>query len=489
MKKLYEKYRSLPVQVRASFWFLVCGFLQRGISVITVPIFTRLFTRAEYGQFSVFNSWLGILTIFVSLNLYSGVYMQGMVKFERERRQFSSALQGLTLVLTATWLGVYLLFQDFWNAIFSLTTVQMLALITMIWTAAVYGFWSSEQRLEMRYGKLVTVTLLISIIKPALGIWLVLHADDKVTARILGLVFVELVGYTGLFIGQMWRGRQFFSRRFWIYALRFNLPLVPHYLSMSVLSGADRIMISNMVGDEEAGIYSLAYSVSLLMTLFNTALLQTCEPWLYKKIKAGGLQDIAVVAYPVFILIAGINLMLIAFAPEIVAVFAPPSYRDAIWVIPPVAMSVYFMFAYSFFATFEFYYEKTGYIASASAIGAVLNVVLNVIFIKIFGYYAAGYTTLACYILYALFHYIFSRRICREFCNGEQAYNATILLAITGAFLLCGFGIMATYRFIFIRYMFIFLIIISAIIFGWRKKEILKNIMRNLQNSRELGEI
>ena len=79
--KILIKYKSLPVQVKASFWFLICSFLQRGISVITVPIFTRLLSTSEYGQFSVFNSWMGIISIIVTLNLFCGVYQRGLVAF------------------------------------------------------------------------------------------------------------------------------------------------------------------------------------------------------------------------------------------------------------------------------------------------------------------------------------------------------------------------------------------------------------------------
>ena len=49
----------------------------------------------------------------------------------------------------------------------------------------------------------------------------------------------------------------------------FNLPLVPHYLSGAILNTADRIMIEKMVGASAAGIYSLAYSVSLIMIGFT----------------------------------------------------------------------------------------------------------------------------------------------------------------------------------------------------------------------------
>ncbi|WP_341780016.1 hypothetical protein [Levilactobacillus sp. HBUAS70063] len=89
---LIKKYKGLPVQVRASFCFLICAFMQRGISIITTPIFTRLLTAAEYGQYSVFSSWLSVITVIVSMNLYAGVYMQGLVKFEKERLVFSSSL-------------------------------------------------------------------------------------------------------------------------------------------------------------------------------------------------------------------------------------------------------------------------------------------------------------------------------------------------------------------------------------------------------------
>ena len=86
-QKYINKYKGFPVQVKASFWFLVCSFLQRGVSFITTPIYSRLLSTAEYGQYSVFNSWLSIITLIVSLNLSWGVYTQGLVKFDEKTKQ------------------------------------------------------------------------------------------------------------------------------------------------------------------------------------------------------------------------------------------------------------------------------------------------------------------------------------------------------------------------------------------------------------------
>ena len=359
IKSVLNRYKSFPIQVKASLWFLICSFLQKGISTVTTPIFTRIMNTTEYGQYNVFNSWLSIASIFVSLSLTGGVYAQGLVKFEKDRNVFTSSLQGLTLLLVAVWMVIYFIFHDFWNQLFTLSSVQMIAMLVIIWTTAVFSFWSTEQRVNYKYKALVAITLVVSLAKPIVGIFCVSVTNDKVSARILGIALVELIGYAWLFFIQVKRGEVLFSKKYWVYALSFNLPLVPHYLSQTVLNSADRIMIRDLVGPSDAGIYSLAYSISLLMLLFNTALMQTINPWIYRKIKDKSIKDISSVAYSTLMALACLNLLLIVLAPEVVAIFAPPTYYDAIYVIPPVAMSGYFMYMYDLFAKFAFYYEKT----------------------------------------------------------------------------------------------------------------------------------
>ena len=107
MKKFLNKYHSLPVQLKASMWFLLCSFLQKGISTITTPIFTRLLSSDEYGAFGAFNSWYSIVAIIVSMNLASGVYTTAMVKFSEDRNILASSYQGLTLCLCTIWI-IYL---------------------------------------------------------------------------------------------------------------------------------------------------------------------------------------------------------------------------------------------------------------------------------------------------------------------------------------------------------------------------------------------
>ena len=332
-----------------------------------------------------------------------------------------------------------------------------------IWLSASFSFWATEQKVEYKYAKLVVLTLLMAILSPSLSAYLVLKCKDKVTARIAGGLIVQTLLYGWLFFYHLKNGKSFFSKVYWKYALCFNLPLIPHYLSTIILNSSDRIMIANMVDNRSAGIYSLSYSVSMVLTIFNSSLLSTIEPWLYQKLKSNDLRKLPKVAYFSLSLIAGINIALIAFAPEIIAFFAPEEYYDAVWIIPPVVMSVYFMFSYSYFAAFEFYFKKTGYIAVATMVGAVLNIVLNYIFIRFYGYYAAGYTTLICYIIYAVAHYVFMSRICKEFLNGNKVYNLKILLLITFVFMSLGFAFLATYVNMIARYSLIGIMVLIVL--------------------------
>lgn len=464
MGKIKEKYLNMPETIRASIWFLFCGFLQRGISVITTPVFTRIMTTSEFGDFNVFTSWNNVISIFVTLNLFSGVFTQGLIKFENQRKKFSASVQSLCTFLCLSWLVVYLITQKIWNNLLDLNTIQMILMMIIIWTNAMFLLWSTEQRVKIKYKKLVLLTLLYSIFCPIISLILMIFFKDKVTARILGLAISGMVFYSGMFWGNIKEKLKNIDIFYWKYAIKFNIPLIPHYLSQTVLNSADRIMIGEMVGSSSAGIYSLAYSVSTVMIIFNTSFLQMLEPWLYNKIKIKEYSNIENIMYPSLIIIAGINLLLILFAPEVVKLFAPIEYYEAIWIIPSVAMSVFFMFIYSFFAVFEFYYEKTQYITIATLIGALINLIFNYLLIPIFGYYAAGYTTLLSYIFYAVFHYLSMDKICNESLGGIKIFNLKKILIITISFIILGFVFMLSYYSMLIRYIMLSMYIVIVFI-------------------------
>lgn len=454
LQPVLQRYQKMNAPARASLWFLVCGFLQKGIGFLTTPIFTRVMSEAQYGAYSVYTSWLSIVQIIVSLNLAAGVYTRGLVKNEEDQDRFSSSMLGLSTTCMAVCWVIYALFHKQLNSLTGLSSALMAAMFLEIWGTAAYQFWSNRERVAFRYKKLVALTLVYTALRPVMGVVFVLlsREEHQLYARVAATVLVNLLLFTFLYISVSKKGKCFFHKQYWLYGLRFNLPLLPHYLSQIVLNQSDRLMIKSYCGPEEAGYYSVAYTLAMVLQILSSAVSSTMNPWIYKTLKKGDAKRIGGVSYGILLLIAASNLLVVAAAPELLKLLAPSSYQDALGVIPPVTASVYFMFLYNLFATFEYYYEKTRYVMVASVCGAVLNVVLNAICIPRFGFVAAGYTTLVCYIVYAFAHYLFMQAVCRKNLEGERVYSGWLIVAIGAGLLVCTGILMLFYPLPLARY-------------------------------------
>lgn len=473
-KSYFNKFRLMSVPAKASIAFLICSFMQRGISTITTPIFTRLLTSQQYGYYSIFNSWIDIVSVFTTLKLAGGVFSQALVKFDKNRAEITASTAGLGTALSLIAIIIYIPFRGFINNIMGVSTLIMLCILITSWASLIFELWAAKQRVEYTYKALVALTIFTSIAKPVLGILAILMTDTyKAEARIISLVAVEVFTYLWIFISFFKRGTPLYNKNFWTYSLSLNIPLIPHYLTRTVLNQCDRLMINKMIGYSEAGIYSLAYNLAWMLVLVTNAILSAFNPWMYDKIKRKKYKEIGKLSYGLLIIVAICGLALISIAPEIIRIFAPPDYFSAIWVIPPVTTSVYFLFMYSLFANFEFYFEETNFMSIASTFGGVLNVVLNYFFIKSNGYLAAGYTTLLCYFFFAVAHYYCMKKLLKKNANNVKVYNMKVIGCITFIFMLFSAILMILYNHSIIRYLFI---VLGLILIYYKKNVIMKII-------------
>ncbi|MCR4690393.1 MAG: oligosaccharide flippase family protein [Lachnospiraceae bacterium] len=451
IKQLTELYRNISVQAKAAIWYVICNVIQKGIIFLTTPVFSRLLSTEEYGIFSVYTTWQSAILVLVSLNLASGVYLRGLIKYEEDEETFSVSLYSLFSLVFFIGFGIYLLAAGFWSRLLNIYQPYMFCMFADMLVMTAFHFWSSRQRVFYCYKSLVVITVINAIVKPLSGVIAIYLTKDPLPARIYTMTAADVLCF-GWFYYQMWRGKKKVSRKYWSYALHYNLPLVPHYLSQIVLNQSDRVMIERMISSSKAGIYSLAYNLSSIVLVLNQAILDSFKPWMYRQIKKGRYGQIRKVSMGLLVLLAVANLCVILLAPELIALWGPASYSEAVWTMPPVTMSIYFMFLYNLFSNFEFYYEKTRFMMVASVSGAGLNIVLNYIFIRRFGYLAAGYTTLVCYICYCIAHYIVMRLILNKQVPGERVYKLSHILALSIGFMICGFAAMLFYRMPLVRY-------------------------------------
>lgn len=452
-KNPIQMYRNMSPAVRTSVWFTLCNFLQRGTALITVPIFTRLLTTEEYGICNVYFAWFEIFVLFTSLKLpYEGLN-NGLIRCESDKDRYASSIAGLICALTLTAAGIYLPLRHWIDRITGLSPQLMGFMLLMVLFNPALSLWTNRERFDFRYRWPVAVTLVSTILNPVIAVAAVLNTPYKAEARILGTVLVQSVFGLICYIILFRRGKTFYRREYWRFGLTFNLPLLFYYLSQTLLNQSDRLMINYFAGSGKAGIYSVAYSAGTLILLLVSAVNGSLSPWIYKKLKAGCEGEIGGAAFSVSLIVAAAAVGMTAFAPDLIRVLATERYYEAVWIVPPVSASVFFVFLYMLFANIEMYYGEIHYISLISIIGGAVNVVLNGIFIPLFGYLAAGWTTLISYMLLAGLHWMLMHLACRK--NGVQ--NGILyekqLLVLSAAVAALSFFMLWTYTLGSLRYL------------------------------------
>lgn len=478
---IIEKYKALSVQSKSAIWFVFCSILQKGISFITVPLFTRLLTTEEYGTYSLYLSWFQIMTMVTSLYLYHGVFNNGMNKFDTDRDAYISSMQALVSIITFAFFGIYLVRKDIWSNLLGLSNCLIILMFIELFVNPAIHFWTGRQRFEFKYKRLVAVTIARSAANPFLGLIMVLAAHDKATARIISVVVTELVFSGCLMIRQFAKGKVFFHPYYWKFALGMAIPLIPHYLSTIILIQGDRVMISHMVGRSEVALYSVAYNVGLLVQIVSSAIISSFTPWLYQCVKARNMSSIKGTVNLLLLLITIIAIGMMLCSPEIVTIFGSSEYRGAAYVIPPVAASVFFIFLYNIIVFPQFYFEKTKFIALFSVAAAGLNILLNYLLIPKFGYLAAGYTTLICYMMYGFGHSYVSKRVLKKNLNGYELFDKRVILLFS--FVVVGVCVASNliFPYWYLRYSLLALICL----FLYRKRGMIKMTLSGFSKARK----
>ena len=108
----------------------------------------------------------------------------------------------------------------------------------------------------------------------------------------------------------------------------------------------------------------------------------------------------------------------------------------------------------------EFYYEEKKMLVYGSIGAAVLNIILNGLLIPIFGFVAAGYTTLISYIVFALSNYYTMRLMLKKRKLDDDMYDYKLLLLLFVAFMISGFLGVSLYGNLILR------ILITLVVFG-----------------------
>lgn len=468
--KVLNIWEKMSAAKKASIALIFAKFCQKGIAMVSTPIFTRIVEPEQYGIITNFTSWQNIIIIIATLNLSQGVFNNGMLEFKKDRDQFTISVLFLANFCTIVCFGLYSLLKNFLHPYIGLSDTFMLLMFIYMLFFPAYSYWSCRQRFEFKYKLLTVLTIGITLFQMTFGVIFVLLSDieNQAFAKVFATEIITIIVGAIMYIVMLCKTGFRIKKLYIKYAFKFNIFLVPHFLAMNVLASGDKVMITNMVGKAQTAIYGVSYTAASTIQIFWQAIEASWTPWLYEHLKEDNKEPVKERANQIITMFAVISVLCMLFAPEIMMILAAGVYMDGTSIIPSVTAGVYFTSVYALYMRVEYYSKKTGATMVGSVAVAVANVVLNYIFIQLYGYRAAGYTTLVCYIFLYLFHFWYTR-----FIGMKNIYNDKYIAILSGIMILITFFVNFTYQSVMLRYGLITGLAVLLMVF---RKQVMKQI-------------
>lgn len=431
----------------------------------------------QYGMFSLYQSWDSVIIVFATLNLSYQVFNNGLVKYEDDQDGYTSAMLGLSNLCTTVLFVLYWIFHVKINEFTGLTTPLFLLMFLQYYFNQALALWTVKERFFYRYKVLTVITIVSGAISSVLGVIGVVMLDDKVIARVASLALVNIVVGLGIYANILRGSHKLVCLEYWKFVLALNLPLIPHYLSMTVLGSSDRIMIASICGASFTAFYSVAYNISSLMNMLISSINSSFIPWFYQRMKDADYDSISRVSRMLLVVVGLTCLAPALFGPEIVSILGSEAYREGIWVMPSVSAGVYFTFLYTLFSNYELYYEHSKFIMTASVSAAMMNIVLNSVFLPVFGFVAAGYTTLACYMALAVFHFWGALCVSKQSAGRAVPFDLKSIVGISFVVLFLSIGVSILYRNDLVRY----LVIACVVVVSFANRKVLIGLFKKTE--------
>lgn len=399
--------------INAGIGYTVGNILIKGISFLTIPLYTRLMSTSDYGIYNTYTAYVSILTFIMSMGM-DPTLKNAEYDYRNSKSTYLSTVYLLTFIPFFFCIIVILLFGEKTVELFKLDKPVLLLLVVQAEMAAILNIYNIKLSLNYaskNYLKIALFNTVCSIILSVLLMLTVLE-ENRYLGRIIGAVVpLAIVGIMIILKKVIFGKQKKFDFGMAGYALRLGLPLIPHLVSQIINSQFDRIMISSLVGYSEAGIYSFTYNIAIILQIIYQSLDNVWSPWFFKQMDAKDYDSIQKVSKKYMMLMVFFTVSLMTVSREFIMFFSTEDYWDGITLCPILILGIFFLYLYNFPVGIEYFTKNTKYVAFGSLVTAGINIILNYFSIKIFGYKAAAYTTLFSYIILFMIHWLLYKKL------------------------------------------------------------------------------
>lgn len=353
-------------------------------------------TTSQYGVMDLITTTAGLLLPFICFDIYEGAFRYASEKEYDEKTVFSTSLS-LCFIETTVVAIITFILSRFINVSLMVGVSIMSAILDAYLTTL---SWYARGR-----GKMMTFALsgvLNSVILLGLNFVFLINLRQGLNGWIISFIGAKVIVVVYLLITlRTWKlfAISKIDKAFTKEVLRYCLPLIPSTGFWWVMNVSDRYVISYFLGTEANGIYAVGNKLPAILSVFENVFYQS---WQTTAFKSANREDKDKIFSEVFynylrFLTIGVLAILVVLKPMILYLFAK-EYSSA-WVCAAVLVIAVMLHALAGnLGTLYSVFKSTGGALKTSAIGAIVNTVLNIIFVPLFGFNAAAWTTVVGYL-------------------------------------------------------------------------------------------
>ena len=404
---------------RDSLIYGVGAIAAKGIAFFLLPIYTRIFSPADYGVIEM----LTVIASLLSALLVMGMDSAQSFYFFAEKaagRAAQAQLVGAILQWRLTW-GVAivalatatapLINRFFFDGSlewvhFAVAFAGALAIQLMSQSIEVF-------RLLYRPWPYVLVTLAQALIAALLVLALVLGLHLGILGYFLGTTIASVVaGFVGWFLVRDHVDLSVLHTRWWPRLLRFGAPLVPAGVAMYVMSTCDRWFVQHYHGAAALGVYAVGAKFALVMALGIETFRKAWWPIAMDAMHSADGPETFRTISRLFMGAGVAAVVYLAFlAPWLVDWLAGPDFHEAWAVVGTLAWASLFYGFYLVASAGIWRAEKTGYSMVLMTAAALVNVALNWVLVPVFGGIGAAVATAIAYFVLILASLVLGERL------------------------------------------------------------------------------
>jgi len=385
--------------------YAVGDLFVKGFLFISLPLLSRILDPVQYGKLSLINTAIMILYVFVSLNMQNAV----MNRYMKSNEDFNNYLGSIIVFLIPLQILILIfepLYREPLSKLLGIDGKDLIWVITICILLSyiyIYSSYLQASKQSLKYVRLNVASKVTEVI--SIFIFAYFMSSQQYLSKVYSQLIISLLILFYIFprikkIIKFPRGSADIKD-----ALLFSVPLIVHVLSNSLLSQADRLMIADMLGVYDAGIYSFSYNLGMCIIVVVMAWNASWQPRLYKLLDNKNDNKIKETILNSTIIIFSISALAILFSNEMIMILADKSYYQGAEIVPVIIFGNSLIHLYMCFANFVFYHKKSVLISIATLLALVVNVVVNYYLIPRYGIIGAAWATVFSYFMLCLFHY------------------------------------------------------------------------------------